>query len=142
MQIAISFNAVFITAREISSPLLFHCALRHIAVTFIFYPTHKGTPVLYVIYAEDNKDSLEKRLSVRAAHLARLQILKDEDRLLTAGPMPIADSEDPGHAGFSGSVIIAEFASLDEAQTWANDDPYVAAGIYQTVTVRPFKRVF
>ncbi|MBT0726336.1 YciI family protein [Rosenbergiella australiborealis] len=98
--------------------------------------------MLYVIYAEDNKDSLEKRLTVRAAHLARLQILKDEDRLVVAGPMPIADSEETGHAGFSGSVIIAEFASLDDAQMWANDDPYVAAGIYQTVTVRPFKRVF
>lgn len=98
--------------------------------------------MLYVIYAEDNKDSLEKRLTVRAAHLARLQILKDEGRLVVAGPMPIADSEDAGHAGFSGSVIIAEFTSLDDAKTWANDDPYVAAGIYQTVTVRPFKRVF
>ncbi len=98
--------------------------------------------MLYVIYAEDNKDSLEKRLTVRAAHLARLQILQDESRLVVAGPMPIADSEEIGSAGFSGSVIIAEFESLDAAQTWANDDPYVAAGIYQKVTVRPFKRTF
>lgn len=98
--------------------------------------------MLYVIYAEDHKDSLEKRQTVRAAHLARLQILQDDGRLVVAGPMPIADSEEPGHAGFSGSVIIAEFTSLDDAQAWANDDPYVAAGIYHQVTVRPFKRVF
>jgi uncharacterized protein len=98
--------------------------------------------VLYVIYSEDNADSLDKRLSVRAAHLARLQLLQDEGRLLTAGPMPAVDSNDPGAAGFSGSTVIAEFESLETAQSWADADPYVAAGVYATVTVRPYKKVF
>ena len=79
--------------------------------------------MLYVIYAEDIADSLEKRLSVRPAHLARLQLLHDEGRLLTAGPMPAVDSNEPGAAGFSGSTVIAEFESLEAAQAWANDDP-------------------
>ena len=87
--------------------------------------------MLYVIYAEDVPDSLEKRLSVRPAHLARLQLLQDEGRLLTAGPMPAVDSNDPGAAGFTGS-----------AQAWAEADPYVAAGVYEKVTVRPYKKVF
>jgi uncharacterized protein YciI len=99
-------------------------------------------PVLYVIYAEDVADSLEKRLSVRPAHLARLQLLQDEGRLLTAGPLPAVDSNDPGAAGFTGSVIIAEFESLETAQSWANDDPYVAAGVYGNVAVKPFKKTF
>nr|WP_256350200.1 YciI family protein [Enterobacter sp. ENT03] len=99
-------------------------------------------PVLYVIYAEDNADSLEKRSSVRPAHLARLQLLRDEGRLLTAGPMPAVDSNEPGAAGFTGSTVIAEFASLEEATAWADADPYVAAGVYQKVSVKPFRKVF
>ncbi|WP_312209502.1 YciI family protein [Pseudescherichia sp.] len=98
--------------------------------------------MLYVIYAEDIANSLEKRLSVRPAHLARLQLLSDEGRLLTAGPMPAVDSNDPGAAGFSGSTVIAEFESLDEAKAWAEADPYVAAGVYQNVSVKPYKKVF
>ncbi|MGT8856542.1 YciI family protein [Enterobacter sp. 186315] len=98
--------------------------------------------MLYVIYSEDVADSLEKRLSVRPAHLARLQLLQDEGRLLTAGPMPAVDSNDPGTAGFSGSTVIAEFESLEAATAWADADPYVAAGVYANVTVRPYKKVF
>ena len=98
--------------------------------------------MLYVIYSEDVADSLEKRLSVRPAHLARLQLLQDEGRLLTAGPMPAVDSNDPGVAGFSGSTVIAEFESQEAAQAWADADPYVAAGVYAKVTVRPYKKVF
>lgn len=98
--------------------------------------------MLYLIYAEDVPGSLEQRLAARPAHLARLQSLKDEDRLIVAGPNPIADSEDTGTTGFSGSVIIAEFATLEEAKAWADKDPYVDAGVYQKVTVKPFKRVF
>ncbi|EOI2493266.1 MULTISPECIES: YciI family protein [Enterobacter] len=98
--------------------------------------------MFYVIYSEDVADSLEKRLSVRPAHLARLQLLQDEGRLLTAGPMPAVDSNDPGAAGFSGSTVIAEFESLEAAQAWADADPYVAAGVYAKVTVRPYKKVF
>ena len=98
--------------------------------------------MLYVIYAEDIADSLEKRLSVRPAHLARLQLLHDEGRLLTAGPMPAVDSNEPGAAGFSGSTVIAEFESLDAAQACANDDPYIAAGVYRQVSVKPYKKVF
>ena len=97
--------------------------------------------MLYVIYAEDIADSLEKRLSVRPAHLARLQLLHDEGRLLTAGPMPAVDSNEPGAAGFSGSTVIAEFESLEAAQSWANDDPYIAAGVYRQVSVKPYKKV-
>lgn len=98
--------------------------------------------MLYVIYAEDFSGSLDKRLSVRPAHLARLQLLQDEGRLIVAGPMPAVDSNDPGKAGFTGSTVIAEFDSLEAAQSWANDDPYVAAGVYEHVSVKPFKRVF
>lgn len=98
--------------------------------------------MLYVVYAEDIADSLEKRLSVRPAHLARLQLLHDEGRLLTAGPMPAVDSNEPGAAGFSGSTVIAEFESLEAAQSWANDDPYIAAGVYRQVSVKPYKKVF
>lgn len=98
--------------------------------------------MLYVIYAEDTTDSLEKRNSVRPAHVARLQLLQDEARLILAGPMPAVDSNDPGVAGFTGSVIIAEFPSLESARAWAEADPYVAAGVYQQVTVKPFKRTF
>ena len=94
--------------------------------------------MLYVIYAQDKADSLEKRLSVRPAHLARLQLLHDEGRLLTAGPMPAVDSNDPGAAGFTGSTV----ESLEAAQAWADADPYVAAGVYEHVSVKPFKKVF
>ncbi|WP_312947488.1 YciI family protein [Superficieibacter sp.] len=98
--------------------------------------------MLYVIYAEDSEDSLEKRLSVRPAHLARLQLLHDEGRLLTAGPLPAVDSNDPGAAGFTGSTVIAEFESSEAAKEWADADPYVAAGVYQKVTIKPYKKVF
>lgn len=98
--------------------------------------------MFYVIYSEDVADSLEKRQSVRPAHLARLQLLRDEGRLLTAGPMPAVDSNDPGAAGFTGSTVIAEFTSLEEAQAWAEADPYIAAGVYKAVQVKPYKKVF
>lgn len=96
----------------------------------------------YVIFSQDVENSLEKRLSVRPQHLARLQQLQDEGRLLTAGPMPAIDSENPGEAGFTGSTVIAEFASLQEAQSWADADPYIKAGVYANVIVKPFKKVF
>lgn len=98
--------------------------------------------MLYVIFATDVPDSLDKRLSVRPAHLARLQELQDQGRLLTAGPNPAIDNADPGTAGFSGSTVIAEFASQHDAESWAKQDPYVAAGVYQSVIVKPYKRVF
>lgn len=98
--------------------------------------------MLYVIYAEDVADSLQKRLSVRPAHLARLQLLQDEGRLLTAGPLPAVDSNDPGAAGFTGSTVIAEFESIEKATEWADADPYVAAGVYHNVTIKPYKKVF
>ncbi len=96
----------------------------------------------YAIVCEDIENSLEKRLSARPDHVARLQALRDEGRLLTAGPNPNIDSEDPGPNGFSGSIIIAEFASLEAAQAWADADPYIAAGVYARVTVKPYKKVF
>lgn len=95
----------------------------------------------YFIYGEDVANSLEKRLPVRPAHLARLQELRDAGRLLVAGPTPYIDSPNPGPAGFSGSVVIAEFATLQDAQTWADADPYVSAGVYDRVTVKPFIKV-
>ena len=98
--------------------------------------------MFYAIISQDNENSLEKRLSVRAEHIARLKALEDEGRLLIAGPHPNIDGEDPGPAGFSGSLIVAEFKSLEEAQAWADTDPYIAAGVYKEVTVKPFKRVF
>ncbi len=96
----------------------------------------------YSIVGTDVPDSLQKRLSVRPEHLARLETLQNEGRLLTAGPSPAIDSEDPGEAGFSGSLIIAEFDSLTDARQWANADPYMAAGVYESVSVKPFKKVF
>jgi len=96
----------------------------------------------YVIFSEDVADSLEKRKQARPAHLERLQALLNEGRLLVAGPMPAIDAEDPAEAGFSGSTVIAEFNSLKEAQSWADADPYVAAGVYAKVIVKPFKKVF
>lgn len=98
--------------------------------------------MLYAINGEDVPDSLEKRLSVRPEHLKRLQALQEAGRLILAGPFPAIDSPDPGPAGFSGSLIVAEFESLEAAQTWANEDPYVGAGVYRKVTVKPFKKVF
>ena len=96
----------------------------------------------YLIYSEDVANSLPQRKLARPAHLARLQALQDEGRLLTAGPNPAIDAEDPADAGFTGSTVIAEFASQADAQTWADADPYVAAGVYARVTIKPFKRVF
>lgn len=98
--------------------------------------------MLYAINAEDVADSLDKRLSARPAHLERLRKLQEEGRLILAGPYPAIDSSDPGPAGFSGSLIVASFESLVAAQEWANADPYVAAGVYQNVLVKPFKKVF
>jgi uncharacterized protein YciI len=97
--------------------------------------------MLYLIVGEDTPNSLEKRLSVRPQHVARLQALQAEGRLVLAGPFPAVDSPDPGPAGFTGSAIVAEFSSLADAQTWAEADPYVAAGVYSKVVVRPFKKV-
>lgn len=97
--------------------------------------------MLYSIVGEDIENSLEKRLAARPAHLARLQALAAENRLLVAGPNPAIDSNDPGEAGFSGSVVIAEFESLAAATAWADADPYIEAGVYAKVTVKPFKKV-
>lgn len=96
--------------------------------------------MLYVIIGEDRPGSLDQRLATRPAHLERLQALQAEGRLILAGPCPAIDSPDPGPAGFSGSLIVAEFASLDAAQAWADADPYIAAGVYAKVTVKPFKK--
>lgn len=96
----------------------------------------------YVIFSQDVENSLEKRLSVREKHLARLQELQDQGRLLTAGPMPAIDSNNPGEAGFTGSTVIAKFDSLEDAKAWADVDPYIEAGVYQNVIVKPFKKVF
>ncbi len=96
----------------------------------------------YVINGTDVADSLDRRLSVRAAHLDRLQQLQNEGRLLLAGPYPAVDSNDPGPAGFSGSLIVAEFETLEEAEAWAKADPYIAAGVYANVSVKPFRKVF
>lgn len=96
----------------------------------------------YVIFAQDKPDTLALRLSVREQHLERLKQLQAEDRLLTAGPNPAIDDENPGGAGFTGSTVIAKFNSLEEAEQWANTDPYVAAGVYDKVIIKPFKKVF
>ncbi|GGY72903.1 hypothetical protein GCM10011613_17410 [Cellvibrio zantedeschiae] len=97
--------------------------------------------MLYAIISEDVVDSLEKRKLARPDHLARLQLLKDEGRLILAGPHPKIDNDNPGDAGFSGSLVVAEFNSLADAEAWAAVDPYVAAGVYAKVTVKPFKKV-
>lgn len=97
--------------------------------------------MFYAIISEDAENSLEKRLEARPRHLERLQQLKQQGRLLLAGPHPAIDSEDPGVAGFSGSLVVAEFPSLDEATDWADADPYIEAGVYARVTVKPFKKV-
>lgn len=97
--------------------------------------------MLYAIISEDVENSLEKRLTARPDHLARLQQLKDEGRLILAGPHPGIDSTEPGDAGFSGSLVVAEFPSLEAATAWADADPYVEAGVYARVIVKPFKKV-
>lgn len=97
--------------------------------------------MLYMILGKDVPDSLAQRLASRPAHLARLQALQTEGRLIMAGPLPAIDSPDPGAAGFTGSLIVAEFPSLIDAQAWANADPYLAAGVYASVEVKPFKKV-
>ena len=97
--------------------------------------------MLYAIISQDRDNSLADRLQSRPAHLARLQALQAGGRLLLAGPHPAIDSEDPGEAGFSGSLVVAEFPSLEAAQSWADADPYVAAGVYAQVVVKPFRKV-
>ena len=97
--------------------------------------------MLYAIISEDVENSLEQRKLARPDHLARLQLLKDEGRLLLAGPHPKIDNDNPGDAGFSGSLVVAEFNSLADAEAWAAIDPYIAAGVYAKVTVKPFKKV-
>ena len=97
--------------------------------------------MLYAVIAQDVADSLEKRMSARPAHVERLNALKDQGRLVLAGPHPAIDSPDPGSAGFSGSLIVAEFESLEAAQAWADVDPYINAGVYESVVVKPFNKV-
>jgi uncharacterized protein len=97
--------------------------------------------MFYAIMGIDREDSLEARLQARPGHVARLNALRDEGRLLLAGPHPSIDSEDPGPAGFSGSLIVAEFDDLAQAKAWADDDPYTLTGVYSEVTVKPFKKV-
>ncbi len=98
--------------------------------------------MLYAIISQDLENSLENRLQARPAHIERLSTLQNEGRLVLAGPHPAIDSEDPGPSGFSGSLVVAEFASLEKAQSWADADPYVSAGVYAQVMVKPFKKVF
>lgn len=95
----------------------------------------------YAIISEDIPNSLALRMNARPAHVARLEALKADGRLLVAGPHPAIDSPDPGDAGFSGSLVVAEFESLEQAQAWADADPYIEAGVYQSVTVKPYKVV-
>jgi len=97
--------------------------------------------MFYAIISQDVENSLAKRLDARPAHLERLRRLQQDGRLLLAGPHPAIDSEDPGEAGFTGSLVVAEFPSLEEARAWADADPYVAAGVYAQVTVKPFRKV-
>jgi uncharacterized protein len=97
--------------------------------------------MLYAIISEDVIDSLEKRKLARPDHLARLELLKNEGRLILAGPHPKIDNENPGDAGFTGSLVVAEFNALADAEAWAAADPYIAAGVYAKVTVKPFKKV-
>ncbi|PKM37797.1 MAG: hypothetical protein CVV06_04050 [Gammaproteobacteria bacterium HGW-Gammaproteobacteria-10] len=97
--------------------------------------------MLYAIISTDIDNSLDKRKSARPAHLFRLQQLQDQGRLILAGPHPAVDCNDPGDAGFTGSLVVAEFADLEEAKQWADADPYLEAGVYAKVTVKPFKKV-
>jgi len=98
--------------------------------------------VLYAIISEDALNSLDKRMSARPAHIARLQELQNAGKLVLAGPHPAHDTENPGEAGFTGSLIVAEFDNLPAAKQWADADPYIDAGVYAKVTVKPFKKVF
>jgi uncharacterized protein YciI len=98
--------------------------------------------MLYAIIGTDRADSLAARLAARPSHLHRLELLQEEGRLVLAGPFPAIDAPNPGPAGFSGSLIVAEFATLSDAKAWADADPYVAAGVYAEVQVHPFKQVF
>jgi uncharacterized protein YciI len=97
--------------------------------------------MLYSIVGIDKEDSLAERLAARPEHVARLQALKQQGKLILAGPNPAIDSPDPGPAGFSGSLIVAEFDSLQQAQAWADEDPYISSGVYRSVTVKPFNKV-
>jgi len=97
--------------------------------------------MFYALICEDKPGTLEQRMQARPDHLARLEALRDQGRLLLAGPHPAIDSDNPGDAGFTGSLVVAEFDSLEAAQSWADADPYIAAGVYQQVTVKPFKKV-
>jgi uncharacterized protein YciI len=97
--------------------------------------------MLYMIYGEDAPNSLDKRMAVRPEHLARAKALVAEGRLVLAGPLPAIDSPDPGPAGFTGSLIVAEFPSLEEARAWAEADPYATTGVFTRVTVKPFRKV-
>lgn len=102
---------------------------------------HRPTDVYYAIISEDKEDSLQRRLAARPAHLERLKSLQAQGRLILAGPHPAIDSPQPGEAGFSGSLVVAEFDSLQDAKTWAAADPYVDADVYGEVTVKPFLKV-
>lgn len=97
--------------------------------------------MFYALICTDKPGTIEKRMQARPEHLARLEALRDEGRLLIAGPHPAIDSENPGEAGFTGSLVVAEFSSLEAAQSWADADPYIAAGVYQQVSIKPFKKV-
>ncbi|HKI73056.1 MAG TPA: YciI family protein [Pseudomonadales bacterium] len=97
--------------------------------------------MLYAIISEDVEDSLERRKTARPAHLERLEALKEQGRLILAGPCPAVDNDDPGPAGFSGSLVVAEFGSLQQARDWADADPYIEAGVYANVVVKPFRKV-
>lgn len=97
--------------------------------------------MLYVIFSQDVENSLPLRAQARPAHIERLQALKEQGRLILAGPCPAIDVEDPGEAGFTGSMIVAEFDSLEDAQAWADSDPYLEAGVYESVIVKPYKKV-
>ena len=114
----------------------------HRAVSYdISKHDHERVFMYYVIIGNDVENSFSNRMSVRPAHVERLKSLAADNRILVAGPCPSIDNEEPGEAGFSGSIIIADFDSLEEAKEWANADPYVAAGVYASVTVKPFKKV-
>jgi len=97
--------------------------------------------MLYAVISQDIENSLEKRMAVRPAHIERLNFLKNAGRLILAGPHPAIDNNEPGEAGFTGSLVVAEFDSLEDAQTWADADPYLASGAYESVVVKPFKKV-
>lgn len=97
--------------------------------------------MLYAILSQDVENSLEKRLAMRPAHIERLNVLKNQGRLILAGPHPAIDNNDPGEAGFTGSLVVAEFDCLEDAQTWADTEPYLESGAYANVVVKPFKKV-